>query len=332
MPRLLFVRKHPRLDSPILFLLFGVLIGYLISRLHGTRVMRGVHYTGGVLTPENNCCKSRKSLAELADVYNPTKFTLSHTAYQRFYPLLLEVYRDLKFKMLEIGIESGRGSLLWKEYFPRVDLWGLDINQATSETKGAQSISIVIGSQSNRTFLENDFLSITGGGFDVIIDDGGHHYEQQSLSYQVLFDKALKPGGWYIIEDIETSFWGKGENLYGSALSRGGCESKDTLFRDMQRLAEVVNKKFIDNDITVFGNVDHWVKSIMFGSNIVMLQKKDEQDCFSEDLYTWPHLLANNCPAAFQANRTTYPPEKFTLHTFCSNVRPKKDARNPAHV
>lgn len=257
MSLLLFARNHPQRVSPIVPLLAGVLIGYLMSRLGGTRVMRGMHQSGVLSNPEN---KSRKSLAELADVYKPSKFTLSHSAYQRFYPILLEVYRDLKFKMLEVGIDTGHGSLLWKEYFPLVDLWGLDINPATSETKGAQSISMVIGSQSNRTFLENDFLSITGGGFDVIIDDGGHHYEQQSLSYQVLFDKALKPGGWYIIEDIETSFWGKGEKLYGSAITRGGCESKDTLFRDMQRLAEVVNKKFIDNDITVFGNVDHWVK------------------------------------------------------------------------
>lgn len=198
--------------------------------------------------------------------------------------------------------------------------WGLDMNQATLETKGGQSISMVIGSQSNRTFLENDFLSVTGGGFDVIIDDGGHHFEQQSLSYQVLFEKALKPGGWYIIEDIETSFWGKGQALYGSSITRGGCEIKDTMFRAMQRLTEVVNKKFIDNDRTVFGSVDHWVKSIMFGSNIVILQKKDEQDCFSENLYTWPNRLANDCPAALQANRTSYPPEKFTLHAFCSTV------------
>lgn len=312
------VRKLPWwFSSPPLFLTFGILIGYVMSRMQGLKPMRGVESTTVV---SHRDVKSRKALAELADIYKPSKFTFSHAAYQRFYPVIFEPYRDKEFKMLEIGIDTGSGSLLWKDYFPLVDLWGLDMNQATLETKGGQSISMVIGSQSNRSFLETDFLSVTGGGFDIIIDDGGHHFEQQSLSYQVLFEKALKPGGWYIIEDIETSFWGKGQALYGSSITRGGCEIKDTMFRAMQRLTEVVNKKFIDNDRTVFGSVDHWVKSIMFGSNIVILQKKDEQDCFSENLYTWPNRLANDCPAALQANRTSYPPEKFTLHAFCSTV------------
>lgn len=299
------VGKLPRFSSPQYFV-SGLLMGFLISLYLSTT------FSGPGIK------SSRKSLAKLADIYKPSKFSYSHSFYQRFYPIILESYRDKEFKMIEIGIDTGRGSLLWKEYFPLVDLWGLDVDQSALETKGGQSISMVIGSQSNQTFLENDFLAITGGEFDVIIDDGGHHYEQQSLSYRILFDRALKPGGWYIIEDIETSFWGQGEPLYGSPITRGGCESKDTMFRAMQRLAEVVNKKYIDNDMTVFGKVDHWVKSIMFGSNIVVLQKKDEHDCFSENLYTWPERLAKDCPAAFQANGASYPQEKFTLHEFCN--------------
>eukprot|EP01042_Synura_sphagnicola_P014922 gene14922-18879_t len=38
--------------------------------------------------------------------------------------------------------------------------------------------------------------------FDIIIDDGGHYFNQIKLSYEVLFEKALKPGGLYVIEDI----------------------------------------------------------------------------------------------------------------------------------
>lgn len=268
---------------------------------------------------ERTSFERRKTLAELADKYKPSKFRYTHCAYQRFYANIFEPYRDINFKMLEIGIDTGSGSLLWKEYFPLVDLWGMDVNETTLKTKGGQSISMVIGSQSNRTFLEKDFLAITGGEFDIIIDDGGHHYEQQALSYQILFEHALKPGGWYIIEDIETSFWEKGQTLYDSEITRGGCESQDTMFRAMQRLTEVVNKKFIDNDKTVFGSVDHWVKSIGFGSNIVMLQKKDEQDCYSENLYTWPHYLSKDCQSSVQANSGIYPPEKFTLHAFCND-------------
>ena len=263
--------------------------------------------------------KEHVTLLDLADKYKPSKFTFSHAAYQRFYPTFFEKYRNQKIKMLEIGIDTGAGSLLWKEYFPLADLWGMDINSATSESQGGKSINMVIGSQQNRTFLENDLIQQTGGEFDIIIDDGGHHFEQQSLSYEILFSKALKPGGYYIIEDIETSFWQKGVSLYGQNISRGGCAEQYTMFRKLQLLSEVVNKKFIDNNLRVFGDVDHWVKMISFGSNIVLMQKKDHLDCASENLYTWPSNLSPDCNAREQNSDSVYPPENFVLHDFCSS-------------
>jgi hypothetical protein len=45
----------------------------------------------------------------------------------------------------------------------------------------------------------------SGGNFDFIIDDGGHTNEQNFNSFMVLFQKALKPGGQYVIEDLQTS-------------------------------------------------------------------------------------------------------------------------------
>jgi len=128
----------------------------------------------------------------------------------------------------------------------------------------------------------------------------------------------LKPGGYYLIEDIETSFWEKGVALYGQKISRGGCEEANTMFRKLQSLTEVVNKKFIDNDLRVFGDVDHWIRTITFGSNIVIMQKKDRLDCYSENLYTWPDKLAKDCKAREQSSESMYPPESFVLNTFCN--------------
>lgn len=64
----------------------------------------------------------QSSLLDLAEKYQPSKFTFSHSAYQRFYPTFFDKYRNQKVKMLEIGIDTGAGSMLWKEYFPLVDL------------------------------------------------------------------------------------------------------------------------------------------------------------------------------------------------------------------
>ena len=71
------------------------------------------------------------------------------------------------------------------------------------KTKGATSFP---GDQANATFLE-EFITKAGGDFDIIVDDGGHTMDQQIVSLEHLW-KAVKPGGYYFIEDLQTSYWG----------------------------------------------------------------------------------------------------------------------------
>lgn len=44
----------------------------------------------------------------------------------------------------------------------------------------------------------------SGGHFDIIIDDGGHLYNQQKATFEVLW-RTLAPGGLYYIEDLQVS-------------------------------------------------------------------------------------------------------------------------------
>jgi hypothetical protein len=197
------------------------------------------------LLPQLEDCnqpQSPHSLQELAMKYKPTKFVgYAHTNYDQIYPQYLERYRYKKFKFLEIGMDTGNGTLLWREYFPCATLVGLEYSTANLQTRGAEVIQTVQGDQGNETFLETDFLEQTdGGNFDVIVDDGGHHYEQQIASYRVLFDKALNPGGIYLLEDIETSYWRKGTSLYHKEISRGGCYGEqDTVINKFKLVIDV---------------------------------------------------------------------------------------------
>ena len=61
--------------------------------------------------------------------------------------------------------------------------------------------------QSNSLELDK-FVATVGIKFDVILDDGSHVPEHQILTINKLWD-LVKPGGVYIIEDIETSYWKK---------------------------------------------------------------------------------------------------------------------------
>jgi hypothetical protein len=62
----------------------------------------------------------------------------------------------------------------------------------------------VTGDQADAAFLAR-FVAEHGGDFDVIIDDGGHTMAQQTTSLDHLWG-AVRPGGVYFCEDLQTSF------------------------------------------------------------------------------------------------------------------------------
>jgi ubiquinone/menaquinone biosynthesis C-methylase UbiE len=114
--------------------------------------------------------------------------------------------RDKPLKFLEIGVAYGGSVRMWKEYFPRAEIYGIDISPECRQY-AEDRIHIHIGSQNDAEFIKN-FLSTVGGNFDIIIDDGGHMMNQQMTSLKLLFNQ-VKPGGHYVIEDLVTSYWGR---------------------------------------------------------------------------------------------------------------------------
>jgi hypothetical protein len=112
-------------------------------------------------------------------------------------------------KLLEIGLgctmNTGSASiLLWQDYFKEVDLWMADIDTVcAAKVQSTTKNTILIGDQGSEKDLMQ-WVNLTGGNFDVIVDDGSHNPQHQLESFRVLFEHALKPGGIYFIEDIES--------------------------------------------------------------------------------------------------------------------------------
>jgi hypothetical protein len=79
-------------------------------------------------------------------------------------------------------------------------------------------------------------LAAAEGPFDVVIDDGSHVSAHQITSFYFLFNH-LRAGGFYVIEDIQTSFWPgrfEGAHISDPALAR-------TFFGEMLELAKYIN-------------------------------------------------------------------------------------------
>lgn len=58
------------------------------------------------------------------------------------------------------------------------------------------------GDQGNASAVEQ-WVVESGGDFDFVIDDGGHFNNQILTTFDILWNKALKKGGIYFIEDLQ---------------------------------------------------------------------------------------------------------------------------------
>lgn len=135
-----------------------------------------------------------------------------HQMYGTFLMPLYESLPDNNMTMLEIGLGCnmaygpGASVELWKELFPRAELWEADYDRdcvEKAQMKGQlDGIHVIVGDQGDNEVLDRWIAETGGGHFDVVIDDGGHTNRQIKRSFDK-FWPALNPGGLYFIEDLQ---------------------------------------------------------------------------------------------------------------------------------
>ena len=142
-------------------------------------------------------------LTELADLYGTDKGNVFHK-FTEFYDNTFNQYRDSFKKIVEIGIWKGESLLMWRDYFRSCKIVGADIED--KNMYASERIEIRRLDQSSREQLSKFDDCIDA---DMIIDDGSHIMGHQQITIGTLFPK-LKPGGFYILEDLHTSFYSYG--------------------------------------------------------------------------------------------------------------------------
>ena len=196
--------------------------------------------------------------------------------YHRFYPYFLNHLRDKEMKMLEIGVLEGSSINLWGDFFRKGTIFGMDIGKEYKTERG----EVFKGDQSNLADLGRVIDSI-GDKVDLVIDDGSHVPSHQLVTFIYLFGLLLKPGGTYIIEDIETNYWVKG-SLYGYDVECG-VGHKDSLMESLKYIVDSVNDLFVKDDTIYDGClipevIRKQISMVTFAHNCVIIKKKDEED------------------------------------------------------
>lgn len=176
-------------------------------------------------------------------------------SYTYFYDRLFTSLRDKPLLILEIGVCGGGSLKMWYEYFPNATIIGLDINDE-SELSNDRTYVYQLD-QSNNLELENFVIQckLNNYEFDIIIDDGSHHMQDQQITLGYLFP-LLKSKGTYIIEDLHTSLVDNGYPLYGKTLEIQENRKNTTLFYLAESLKSIYltdeqNKYLNDNIETI---------------------------------------------------------------------------------
>ncbi len=158
-----------------------------------------------ILSACGNRNETFNSLTQLAGA--KTDKGIAGHYYTEIYDLFFLPLKHSAIKVLEIGVGRGGSLEMWRDYFKQATIYGIDI--VPTPWIDSKRVKTFVADQADRTQLRS-FIAAHGGHFDLIVDDGGHSMSQQQISLGFFF-KYLKPGGYYVIEDLHTSlrlFWG----------------------------------------------------------------------------------------------------------------------------
>lgn len=136
------------------------------------------------------------SLEEIAKKHGTLKVQHGYMPiYEKFFELLRY---DPDMVLLEIGIHEGASIRTWCEYFDGI-IHGVDVVVLPiAEEIGFRKM---FQADASKDFVE----MIEFGPYDIIIDDGSHIGAEQLGSFNGLWD-SLKPGGYYVVEDLFASY------------------------------------------------------------------------------------------------------------------------------
>eukprot|EP00854_Cymbomonas_tetramitiformis_P015236 gene15236-18020_t len=224
-----------------------------------------------------------------------------HRGYTRYYERMFEPCRDKPVRLVKIGVKDSRSINAWRMYFTKAaHIYGIaygDSQQAATQACDTYDRTQVVaanapcslfkGNQSNKTFLQH-FVNITHGAFNIVIDDGSHVPSHRITTFETLWPAVL-PGGVYIIEDVETSYWNPNTGIYEYS-SRNEVNLVDV----WKEMPHVINRGFLS--VRAGSNYSHKnvcasVESVEFGQNLIIVRKSHSED---QSLLLKPYRFSNN--------------------------------------
>lgn len=171
-----------------------------------------------------------------------------------------------QFTFVEVGVLDGGSLFMWRDFFGnKARIIGIDLNP--SALKWAESgFEIYIGDQTDKNFWENFYKRV--GNVDVLLDDGGHMNDQQTVTVLASLPH-INDGGILMVEDTCTSYM------------KFDAFKKYSFISHMKREIDSLHSRSPELDSLDTGFTDN-VHSITFFENICVISV-DRPKCVKND-------------------------------------------------
>jgi hypothetical protein len=133
-------------------------------------------------------------------------FEAKPLAYLEIYEERIGPMRDEPISILELGVAKGKSMEMWRDYFPKATIAGVDLLPEWESNE--ERVRIYRGRQDDPALLGRVAAECAPDGFDIIVDDAAHIGQLAKASFWHLFVNHLKPGGTYALKDWGPGYWG----------------------------------------------------------------------------------------------------------------------------
>lgn len=208
-----------------------------------------------------------KALPIYASYLRSPYSSIKHSSYFVTYHELFEQYRNKPITFVEVGVLNGGSLFMWRDYLgDQARIIGIDFNPEAKKWE-SHGFEIFIGNQADPAFWSQLYATI--GNVDVLLDDGGHTYEQQIVT-AVSSLACIKDDGLLVVEDTHTSYFKK-----------FGYPSRHTFMQWCKNVIDAINTR--SPKVRLFeSKYKDFVYSVTFFESIVAF-KINPRKCFTSE-------------------------------------------------
>lgn len=168
--------------------------------------VQGYRYGNRLPAPASSLPAEPESIGDLeryANAYETGPGLNKWQHYLEIYDRHLGRFRGRPLHIVEVGIFAGGSLGMWRAFLGSdIQVYGVDIDPDCRKHEG-DGVRVFIGDQADPGFWSRFLDEVPQ--IDIVIEDGGHHPEQQIATLEALLPH-VSPGGVYVTEDIHGPF------------------------------------------------------------------------------------------------------------------------------